>query len=206
MDAFVPEDVTVINKSMAMRTPAKDWAKFTTGTPIPWLAAIDSEWDIVGMSDQAWTGKGCQPAIDKAVMGLNGHGRRAAGVTKMLHLKRPNLIPICDSYVMQMMSQRAYDGPSTCRLISAIRRTGRANRAELHVSIRVLRGRTGRGKNTLSGPRPYGAPSESHLAPPRTNRGSPCNPFTGRRSNDRCLHVYRSMSPSNAETWGPKSD
>jgi hypothetical protein len=39
------------------------------------------------------------------------------------------------------------------------------------------------GANTLAGPRLATPPSDSHIAPPRTNRDSTCNPFTGGRSS-----------------------
>jgi Family of unknown function (DUF6308) len=130
-NSFVPEDVTVINTSMAMRTPPKDWEEFTTGAHTSWVASLNPSWDIVAMSDKAWVSQGCQAAIENAINSLNGTGRRAAGVTKMLHLKRPKLIPICDSYVMTMMGQQAYTGPQTCALISAIRVAARTNLTEL---------------------------------------------------------------------------
>jgi hypothetical protein len=137
-DSFVAQDLTAINTTMSMRSPKAAWSTFTTGGSQTWLQALDRKWDIIEMSDRAWVQKGCQATIGAAVMALNGKDRRAAGVTKMLHLKRPRLIPICDSLVMQMMGQNASDGPSTCRLIEAIRQTGRANRRQLQMISQEL--------------------------------------------------------------------
>jgi hypothetical protein len=130
-NSFVPKDVTAINTTMAMRSSAEHWNAFTTGIPPTWLQAIDPNWDIVELSAHDWNAQQCQSAIDSAVIAMNGPYRRAAGVTKMLHIKRPLLFPICDSYVMTMVGQQASNAPSTCRLISSIRDVGVANRDAL---------------------------------------------------------------------------
>ena len=51
------------------------------------------------MSDDQWQRNGCSDRIGTLFAEIFGLHRRAAVVTKLMHLKRPNLIPICDSLV-----------------------------------------------------------------------------------------------------------
>jgi hypothetical protein len=126
-NSFVSADLTSINTTMTMRTSHKHWTQFTTGNSLPWLRRIPLDWDLVGMSPAEWQNEGCQSAMDAAVRQMNGPFRRAAGVTKLLHLKRPRLFPICDSYVMAMMGRTAWDARTTNLLIADIRDVVYAN-------------------------------------------------------------------------------
>ena len=83
--------------------------------------------DLIEMSDSEWVAGSCADRVRHAMTVLNGPYRRAAVVTKLLHIKLPSLIPICDSYVSATMGMRAGDAESTSLLILAIRETGRAN-------------------------------------------------------------------------------
>jgi Family of unknown function (DUF6308) len=56
-----------------------------------------------------------------------GPYRTTSITTKLLHLKRPNLIPICDSYVCSMVGKRAGNATGTTSLIMAVREIGCAN-------------------------------------------------------------------------------
>jgi hypothetical protein len=126
-NAFTSGDLTAINTTMRGRSAAKQWSAFTTGADLPWLKEIDPEWDLIAMPDTEWSERGCEGHIRRAMHELTGPYRRAAVVTKLLHIKRPRLIPICDSYVAKIMGKPAYDADSTTSLILAIREVGRAN-------------------------------------------------------------------------------
>lgn len=139
-NAFTPGDLTAINRTMRGRSPADAWSAFTTGTDLPWLKEIDPAWDLIGMPETAWNQRGCEDQIRRAMHELNGPYRRAAVVTKILHIKRPRLIPICDSYAAGIMGMPAYDAESTTSLILAVREVGRANLGALReVESRLAR-------------------------------------------------------------------
>ena len=88
-------------------------------------------------------------------------------VTKLLHIKRPRLIPICDSFVAATMEKRAWDAESTASLILAIREAGRSNVEVLKTissrleSIGFLRPLV----RILDVLRWFDAPYSGHLAP-----------------------------------------
>ena len=113
---------------MRGRTPYKHWTRFTNGTDFVWLKAIQRDWDLIEMPGDEWGRTGCGDRIRDALIELNGPYRRASVVTKLLHIKRPRLIPICDSFVATTMERSVWDAESTASLIFAIREVGRAKR------------------------------------------------------------------------------
>jgi uncharacterized protein DUF6308 len=126
-NAFIPADIRAINTTMRARSSAKHWTQFTTGRDLPWLRAIEPTWDLVETSDDDWTRYGCASAIHSALVQLMGPYRQASVVTKLLHIKRPRLVPICDSYVSAAVGKVAVGPEATTSLILAIRNLGRDN-------------------------------------------------------------------------------
>lgn len=125
--AITREDIGVINRTMRARSSVARWHELTSATHLPWLEALSPGWDLVSTSDGEWQADGCEAAIRDAMRALNKRHRRAASTTKLLHMKRPALIPVCDSYVAATMGMSAWDADSTTVLIQAIRRLGRDN-------------------------------------------------------------------------------
>jgi len=125
--AFTAQDLRAINTTMRGRSAAKHWTRFTVGTDLGWLKVIQRDWDLIEMPDDEWGRRGCTDRVRDALTELDGPYRRASVVTKLLHIKRPRLIPICDSFVAATMGKRAWDAESTASLILAIREAGRAN-------------------------------------------------------------------------------
>jgi hypothetical protein len=70
-----------------------------------------------------------------------------------------------------------------------------------HVSIRVLRGRTG-GANTLPGRRLSGVPGDSYAAPSRTSRGPHATPSPRADQALWCLHVTQIVVVSRGSGLG----
>lgn len=102
-NAIVPRDIQVINGSnMHMRSPMKAWQAFATGAALPWLTVIDNDWSLSELDGSAW-----QEARDRLLAAvrelLQSKGIAIAGATKILHMKRPCLVPILDSYVGQVL-------------------------------------------------------------------------------------------------------
>jgi hypothetical protein len=120
-------DLTAINTSMRARSPRSNWSAFIQAIRHPWLDALDMDWDLVSMSPDRWDSRGVHQAIHEAITAVNGPHRRAAATTKLLHIKRPALIPVCDSYVAASMGMQAWGPDTTTDLIVAIRALGRTN-------------------------------------------------------------------------------
>lgn len=127
---IVVEDIAAVNRSMAARTPPKRWLAFTQAGDLPWLSALDPDWDLMTMSDTDWKAKKCEMAISVALAQLVGPWRGSSIVTKMLHIKRPRLIPICDDLVTKQVGG-VNQGSQTLMVIDHIRTEGRANLDQL---------------------------------------------------------------------------
>jgi len=127
-DQFEVADVRTINTTMMARTQYVHWAQFTeSDEPLAWLRALGASWDHFTMDDEAWVAAQCERRILAALTGLMAPYRTTSITTKLLHLKRPKLIPICDSYVTAMIQKRAGDAGETTKLIVAVRVIGREN-------------------------------------------------------------------------------
>jgi Family of unknown function (DUF6308) len=127
-DQLVRSDVRAINTTMMARTAYKHWEQFTgSAEPLGWLQELAASWDLFTMSDEAWTTARCEMRILAALTAVLGPYRTTSITTKLLHLKRPNLIPICDSYVCSMLGKHPGDAVETTKLIMAVRELGRAN-------------------------------------------------------------------------------
>lgn len=127
-DLFVKSDVHVINNTMRARTAFRHWEQFIDSTePLDWLQKLDPSWDLFTVNDEAWTAAGCETRILAALTAVIAPYRTTSITTKLLHLKRPKLIPICDSYVCSMLGKRAGDAVDTTKLIMTIREVGRSN-------------------------------------------------------------------------------
>lgn len=125
---FVAADVRAINTTMMARTGYGHWAEFTGSTaPLAWLQALERSWDLFTMDDQAWAVAQCEPRILAALTAVMAPYRTTSITTKILHIKRPSLVPICDSYVCAMVGGRAGNATDTTKLIMRVRDIGRAN-------------------------------------------------------------------------------
>ena len=126
------DDITCVNTTMMARTPRHAWKPFIDSKDtLSWLTALDPSWDLLEMDDGAWSGSGCEGRLEAAFKALMGPFRTTAVTTKVLALKRPKLIPICDSFVSDMVGGKPGDYHAKTDLILEVRKVGRDNLAAL---------------------------------------------------------------------------
>lgn len=71
--------------------------------PLPWLAAIDPDLDLIEAGDALWRRRSAEELVRAALAGTIAPRRGLAVSTKLLHLKRPRLFPILDELVAVML-------------------------------------------------------------------------------------------------------
>jgi len=101
---LIERDIHVINGSnMHMRSPLSAWASWTTGDTLPWLEAMDVQWALEMVAGEQW--QRVRDRILNAISELIAKDKISiAGATKVLHMKRPYLVPILDSYVGDVLA------------------------------------------------------------------------------------------------------
>jgi len=116
---------------MGARTSAKHWGGFTEAVSDEnWLCALDPSWDLFAMPEMDWLGHVVHKHLGECFEAVMGSYRGAAVTTKVLHIKRPRLIPVCDSYVARTMGIELWDSgdwQSLLRLVLHLRKQGQAN-------------------------------------------------------------------------------
>jgi hypothetical protein len=101
-DRIETPDVVLLNQVMRARTAHANWESFV-GAPLPFLAAIPHDLDLIASSDAEWEQADGERLIRDALDALVGSRRGLAVVTKLLHLKRPRLFPILDRLTVEML-------------------------------------------------------------------------------------------------------
>lgn len=123
-DRFEIADLRAVNGSMATRMPDKWWIELLDGVPRSWLTAIDPAWRLLELSDAEWTTGQVSARLGAALAAMVGDHRGLSVATKLLHLKRPELVPILDSLVVDQLGGR---GSPATQLIEHLRAEGRRN-------------------------------------------------------------------------------
>jgi hypothetical protein len=123
-DRFELQDLRAVNGSMATRMPDKWWIELLDGVPRPWLAAVDPSWALFDLSDGEWVKAHVADRVGAALAEMVGDHRGLSVATKLLHLKRPALVPILDSLVVDQLGGR---GAKATKLIEHMREEGRQN-------------------------------------------------------------------------------
>jgi hypothetical protein len=104
-EAFDVADALVIRRGMGLnRHPKTGWKWLIEDAPVQLVASLPAGAHLGNLSDVEYAE--VKPAIENALRGFIGESgarRGLATATKMLHLKRPALIPICDSYTIAML-------------------------------------------------------------------------------------------------------
>ena len=125
---IIPGDVTAVNQTMAARTSYKHWKLFTDAVvDESWLTALDPDWDLYAMTEKEWLRDDVHEHLGVAFKAVIGPYRRPAVATKVLHIKRPRLIPVCDSYVARTMGFELVDSSGLLRLVMHLHKQGQAN-------------------------------------------------------------------------------
>jgi hypothetical protein len=121
LNRIVLEDVVAINTTMGARSPHTDWATVIRRGLLPELKVIDATWDVFTTPDKVWANQPIGERVAALLDAVMGKGIGLARATKVLHIKRPRLIPVCDSYVLRLMGIPGEDGASAAALIEHLR-------------------------------------------------------------------------------------
>jgi hypothetical protein len=97
---IVREDVSVINRSMGTRSGYAQWEPLFRKRSFPALLQLDPAWDLLLISDVAWAKAQVLDRVKLATNEIARAGIGVAAVTKLLHIKRPALMPVCDTDVL----------------------------------------------------------------------------------------------------------
>lgn len=143
---LVPEDVAIINRTMGARSKLERWTPVLE-KELPALRAVDPSWDLLLLPPETWAEQRVDERIDAALDAVLGPYLNVSVVTKILHLKRPRLIPVCDRLVAEQLgcsvpaSDRAASLGFAMRVIRHLREQGRRNIDELQLIRRHLAAR-----------------------------------------------------------------
>lgn len=131
------KDVDAINGTMRARSPQKAWAA-VKDQELPWLAGISLNWDLGDLNPSEWRDQ-VAPALEAAFDALIQKGRGVSVSTKMLHLKRPRLVPVLDSLVVEQLGAAMPSTPARAvALIGHVREVAQQNRETLDRIIDYL--------------------------------------------------------------------
>lgn len=129
---IIDGDVTAVNRTMAARTSHERWAPIVASVEWPWLEALDPGWDLFETSGADWAGADIAGRLRDAFAATKRPGLGIAVITKVLHIKRPRLIPVLDSVVIGQIGASISDDVSTwVDAIEHTRQVGQANLGEL---------------------------------------------------------------------------
>jgi hypothetical protein len=98
---------------------------------------LDATIDLFQASDKQWIDQQVSAKVEKLFKIVIGKGIGIARATKMLHIKRPMLIPVCDSYVLKLMGIPDVGAESGVALVEHLRTI----RKDLLPTLKGLRNR-----------------------------------------------------------------
>ena len=130
------DDIVAINTTMRARSPHEAWELLTKAIgDLPWLTAIPLAFDLFGASDAQW--KVVRSHAEQAFADTVAPYRNLSVASKVLHLKRPRLFPVLDSFVIQQLGA---GGRSAIEVLDHVRQIGRDNADALKVIAANLQG------------------------------------------------------------------
>ena len=132
-DKILDVDITTVNTTMRARSSHASWAPVIAEAQT-WLRNIPRDLDLIEADESEWEGCNGDALLSAAIGPCLRRGIGLAVATKVLHLKRPRLVPILDSLVAQMLGVNPPDGlppqqrlAGGRRLVAAVRQQGRRN-------------------------------------------------------------------------------
>jgi len=114
-------DVTAINQTMRARAPHGDWLSVIAEGVLPELSAIPEDCDLFLASEEMWLSERIPERLTELFGAVLGPGIGISRATKVLHIKRPRLVPVCDSNVLSLMGIPGSDDRSAVALIQHLR-------------------------------------------------------------------------------------
>jgi hypothetical protein len=115
------DDVRAINVTMGARSPHADWAKLIKRGDLSELKALSQSIDLFQTSERRWSKERVSARLADLFNAVIGKGIGIARATKVLHIKRPRLIPVCDSNVLRLMGIPDVGAESGVALVEQIR-------------------------------------------------------------------------------------
>ena len=135
---LVAEDVTVLNTYARARSGHVRWQALLEDRAPAWLAAIDPSWDAATTDESEWERAEIGSKVEAAFAAMCGPYRGLSVASKMLHLKRPRLIPLLDALVVEQLGPSVPSGATpevkaeyAARVIAHLAAQARANRTAL---------------------------------------------------------------------------
>jgi hypothetical protein len=135
---LVAEDVSALNRYARARSGHVHWQALIEDHAPAWLAAIDPRWDAAMTDESEWERAEIARKVEAAFAAMCGPHRGLSVVSKMLHLKRPRLIPLMDAFVVEQLGLRvpaqatpAVQAGCAGRAITHLAGQARSNRAAL---------------------------------------------------------------------------
>lgn len=129
-DRIETSDISAINATMAARTPLYRWQDLIALDRPGWLTEVHPSWSLFELTDGDWASLHVEARIVDALAAMIAPGRRLSVVTKVLHMKRPALVPVCDRLVLDQLGAPAnvdHDPVAAAEFIGHVRREGRRN-------------------------------------------------------------------------------
>ena len=97
------EDISALNRFARARTPERYWAAVIADRRSVWLRALSPSWDAAETSEEEWAQEDISGRLEAAFGVLCGPHRGVSVASKLLHLKRPRLIPLLDALVLEQL-------------------------------------------------------------------------------------------------------
>jgi len=120
-DLISRDDVALINRTMGARSSYSNWNRLFKRGTLPGLRAINPQIDLFLTPEREWTDQRVVDNLASVFASVIGEGIGIAVATKVLHLKRPRLIPVCDSYVLRRMGIPGQNAGSGVALVECLR-------------------------------------------------------------------------------------
>jgi hypothetical protein len=131
-DRVLDGDVTAVNRTMAARTGHGVWAPIVESIDWTWLQALSTRWDLLETSSDEWSQQSVADHLRRAFSAVQRPGIGVAVATKVLHIKRPRLIPVLDSVVLAQIGARVTADVATwVTAVERVRAVAVANELEL---------------------------------------------------------------------------
>ena len=129
---FERKDIEVINSGMRARSPYGPWERLY-GRKHDWLLRLLPEWDLAETAPDEWSAADCTRFLCIAIEKTTVKSVGRAMATKVLHMKRPRLVPILDRLVVETVGgSNDWKSPTpTAALVDHLRLVATDNAAAL---------------------------------------------------------------------------
>jgi hypothetical protein len=121
------DDVTAINTSMRARSRHADWGRLIECADLRELRCVDPALDLITTPPGIWDAAQMPAQLEKLFEAVIGPRIGISRATKVLHIKRPALIPVCDAYVLRLLGIPGDTAAAGVAAVVHLRKEGRRN-------------------------------------------------------------------------------